>query len=429
MSQKAELPSLTGHRTKTRKRDEKKVYDPSGFRDSVIEGLEQAGSDSETGQADLEAIFKFLDTAGNKLDYRRYGEALLEILIAGGLLAPGGSIQQDGEKGEVSTKSCVFQDAVDLERIKAWDQVFIKLMRRYKYLEKMLSEEMKKVLVYLRGFNEEHRKRLAQITSLWVTTGLILPNTLAVVINEHQVKDSVALDFMLDVFSVVKAEKGSSAVLTLLKRSGLDSMLTELFPTNKRSAENMKNVFISADQPEIVTYLASMENAGAKKDMQRALRLFINEERPTKEIVLELREQVKKNGLQEQEAVAMIWSAVMSAVEWNKKEDLLQEQALKHLKQYISLFSAFTGTAKSEMVLCNKIQEYCYDNQNFLKCFNKIILLFYKTEVLSEEVILKWYKDGHAPKGWTVFMDQMKKFIEWLEQAESESEEESEEED
>ena len=66
-----------------------------------------------------------------------------------------------------------------------------------------------------------------------------------------------------------------------------------------------------------------------------------------------------------------------------------------------------------------QIQEFCYDNQNFLKCFNKIILLFYKTEELSEEVILKWYKDGHAPKGWTVFMDQMKKFVEWLEQAES----------
>ena len=33
-----------------------------------------------------EALFKFLDVGGNKLDYRRYGEALLEILIAGGLL-------------------------------------------------------------------------------------------------------------------------------------------------------------------------------------------------------------------------------------------------------------------------------------------------------------------------------------------------------
>ena len=44
---------------------------------------------------------------------------------------------------------------------------------------------------------------------------------------------------------------------------------------------------------------------------------------------------------------------------------------------------------------------------------NKIIVLFYMTKVLSEEVILEWYK------GWTVFMDPMKKFVEWLEQAES----------
>ena len=28
-----------------------------------------------------------------------------------------------------------------------------------------------------------------------------------------------------------------------------------------------------------------------------------------------------------------IWTSVMSCVEWNKKEDLLQDQALRHLKQ------------------------------------------------------------------------------------------------
>jgi len=429
MSQKAELPSLTGHRTKTRKRDEKKVYDPSGFRDSVIEGLEQSRDDNVEAPADLDAISKWLDIAGNKLDYRRYGEALLEILIAGGLLAPGGSIQQDGEKGPVQTKACIFQDAIDLTRIKAWDNVIIKLMRRYKYLEKMLSEEMKKILVYLRGFTEEHRTRLAQITAIWCCSGLILPNTIVVVINEHQVKDSIALDFVIEVLKVVKTEKGPTSVLNLLKKSGMDSMLTELFPTNKRTTENMKNHFISAGMPEIVTYLSSIENAGAKKELQRNLRSAISEGQSTREIVADLKDSVKKHGLAEPEAVTMIWSAVMTAVDWNKKEDLLQEQALKHLKEYIALFKVFTTSAKSEMVLCNKIQEFCYDNQNFLKCFNKIILLFYKTEVLSEEVILKWYKDGHAPKGWTVFMDQMKKFVDWLEQAESESEEESEEED
>jgi hypothetical protein len=46
------------------------------------------------------------------------------------------------------------KDATTLERIKAWDQVFTKLMRRYKYLEKMLSEEMRKILVYLKGFSQ-----------------------------------------------------------------------------------------------------------------------------------------------------------------------------------------------------------------------------------------------------------------------------------
>lgn len=431
MSQKAELPSLTGHRTKTRKRDEKKVYDPTGFRDSVIEGLEQSNKKTaEDEPADLDAISKWLDVAGNKLDYRRYGEALLEILIAGGLLAPGGSIQQDGEEGKAcSTRACIFQDAVDLPRIKAWDNVIIKLMRRYKYLEKMLSEEMKKILVYLRGFTEEHRNRLAQITAVWCCSGLIVPNTVIVVINEHQVKDSIALNFMIEVLNVVKTEKGSSSVLNLLKKSGMDSMLTELFPTNKRGNEGMKGHFIQAGLPEIVTYLSSIENAGAKKELQRSLRNNIADGQSSKEIIPELRENVRKHGLSEADSVAMIWGAVMGAVEWNKKEDLLQEQALKHLKEYIQLFKVFTTEAKSEMVLCNKIQEFCYDNQTFLRAFNKIILLLYKTEVLSEEVVLKWYKDGHVPKGWTVFMDQMKKFVEWLEQAESESEEESEEED
>ena len=53
-------------------------------------------------------------------------------------------------------------------------------------------------------------------------------------------------------------------------------------------------------------------------------------------------ESVKKNGLLEQEAVAMIWSAVMSACEWNKKEDLVHEQVnnisrIFALHRYISV--------------------------------------------------------------------------------------------
>ena len=94
----------------------------------------------------------------------------------------------------------------------------------------------------------------------------------------------------------------------------------------------------------------------------------------------------------------------MSNMEWNKKEDLVAEQSLKHLKIYIPLFSAFTGSAKSEMVLLNKVQEYCYDNQNFLKNFNKIVLLFYKSkspvvfEYGRENLVLKYFQPRCCPR-------------------------------
>jgi hypothetical protein len=78
-----------------------------------------------------------------------------------------------------------------------------------------------------------------------------------------------------------------------------------------------------------------------------------------------------------------VWSTVMSQVEWNKKEELVAEQALKHLKQYTPLFEAFTTTARSELALMLKIQEFCYGNMNFMKVFQKIILLFYKSELFN----------------------------------------------
>lgn len=39
-------------------------------------------------------------------------------------------------------------------------------------------------------------------------------------------------------------------------------------------------------------------------------------------------------------------------------------------------------------------------------------------EIVSEDAIFKWYKEAHSPKGKNHFLDQMKKFIEWLQNAE-----------
>lgn len=56
------------------------------------------------------------------MDYRRYGEVLFDILIAGGLLVPGGSIAQDGDK-PVKTTACVFEQSEDMESMRNFEQV------------------------------------------------------------------------------------------------------------------------------------------------------------------------------------------------------------------------------------------------------------------------------------------------------------------
>lgn len=137
MSQKAEKPSLSGQRLKTRKRDEKEKYDPSSFRDAIIQGLNETGGD-------LELVSKFLDISGSKLDYRRYAEVLFDILFAGGQLAPGGSIvEEQDETKAYHTDICVFAVKESKDSLKAFYEVFVKLIRRYKYLERSFEEVIK----------------------------------------------------------------------------------------------------------------------------------------------------------------------------------------------------------------------------------------------------------------------------------------------
>ncbi|XP_015251816.1 PREDICTED: basic leucine zipper and W2 domain-containing protein 1-like isoform X2 [Cyprinodon variegatus] len=360
-NQRQQKPTLTGQRFKTRKRDEKERFDPSQFQESIVQGLNQSGSD-------LEAVAKFLDASGAKLDYRRYAETLFDILVAGGMLAPGGTLSED----VICAECCVFKAQEDMETMQAYAQVFNKLIRRYKYLEKGFEEEIKKLLLFLKGFTESDRNKLAMLTGILLANGNISASILSSLFNENLVKEGVSASFAVKLFKSWLSEKDINSVSGSLRKVGMDSRLV------------------------IIAYT---------------------------------REEMKKSNISEQTMVGLIWSSVMSSVEWNKKEELVAEQAIKHLKQYSPLLKAFTSQGFSELTLLLKIQEYCYDNIHFMKAFQKIIVLLYKADVLSEEAILKWYNDAHLSKGKSVFLEQMKSFVEWLKNAEEESESEEEEAD
>lgn len=159
----------------------------------------------------------------------------------------------------------------------------------------------------------------------------------------------------------------------------------------------------------------------AKKELQIMLADSLSENKQQRDIIAEIREFAAKENITEHEAVCIIWATVMDIPEWSKKEELVTDQAVRHLKQYTSLFEAFTQNGRSELNLLLKVQDYCYSNMTFMKAFQKIIMLFYKTDVISEQVILKWYKQDYSVKGKMMFVDQMKQFVEWLQNAEEET--------
>ncbi|PWA31387.1 hypothetical protein CCH79_00002956, partial [Gambusia affinis] len=384
---------------------EKERFDPSQFQESIVQGLDQSGSD-------LEAVAKFLDTSGAKLDYRRYAETLFDILVAGGML--GGTLSED----MTCTDFCVFKAQEDMETMQAYAQVFNKLIRRYKYLEKGFEEEIKKLLLFLKGFTEAERNKLAMLTGILLANGNLSASILSSLFNENLVKEAC---FAVKLFKSWLSDKDINSVAGSLRKVGMDNRLLELFPANKRSSEHFTKYFDDAGLKELSDFAKNQQSIGARKELQKEIEDQMSQGDSLKDIIAYTREEMKKSNISEQTMVGLIWSSVMSSVEWNKKEELVAEQAIKHLKQYSPLLKAFTSQGYSELTLLLKIQEYCYDNIHFMKAFQKIVVLLYKADVLSEEAILKWYNDAHSSKGKSVFVDQMKTFVEWLKNAEEDS--------
>jgi len=338
-------------------------------------------------------------------------------------LAPGGTILTDGDSTKLSRSSiCVFSASDNVEIMRGYAQVFTKLTRRFKYLEKILEDEMKKILVFLRGFGDQEKHKLAMITAILISIGLVTASVLNSLFQEQLVKDGLALEFVIDVFQLWIKEKDSNSVAMALRKYRLDSRLMEFFPANKRSFDTFKRTFTEKGLGQIVEFQRAQESSCTKRELQKQLDTLIKDGTPPKDIILNVKEQMTKHALPEHEVVVLIWKTLMDAVEWNKKEELVAEQALKHLKLYTPLLAAFATQGRSELALLVRVQEFCFEDMNFMKVFQKIVVLFYKAKVLSEDVILKWYKEAHSSKGKSIFLEQMKKFVEWLQSAEEESE-------
>ena len=279
------------------------------------------------------------------------------------------------------TDFCVFRfDGDDFETIRGFAQVLLKLVRRYKYLEKTLEDEFKKIIKFLKGFAAKERTRLAQLTATLITNGLVPVSVLSSAIHDQSVKDGYAGEFLVQTLQTWLLDRDSATVWAAMRKAGLDLKVLDFFPANRRGPEHLEATFQSGGLAQLLEYQKAGLGDRARKELQGQVVAMIKEEASVKEIEGFVKEAVARTGMPEHDVAVLLWNTVMNGVEWNKKEDLVAEQALKHLKVYAPLLEKFTTTVKAEIALINRVQEFSYENMNFLKVFSKIIQLFYKSE-------------------------------------------------
>ena len=114
------------------------------------------------------------------------------------------------------------------------------------------------------------------------------------------------MEFLLDVLANLKLEKGAEAVIDVVK-SWDKSQFEDFFPEHhKQSEETIICTLMSRDLPEIVD-LRKSQNVQARKDMLcRTIHKAIAEDSPVKDIIDEIKEDIKnESAIQEQDVVTM----------------------------------------------------------------------------------------------------------------------------
>ncbi|CAG8460319.1 12939_t:CDS:2 [Ambispora leptoticha] len=410
------LPALHGVKIKTRKGLQKAQakFEPAIFRDSILKVLQNAQP------GDFDEISQNLDSAGNNLDYHKYGETLFEILFTGGLLAPGGTFIDGAERSPFS----IFAAEDNTESIKKHVEVFNKLIRRYKYLQRSFEDTIKNLLQYVNKWGTEENNKLATAVGLFAAAQYVNINVLTVLFKEHLVKEGLSLRFVTTVFKAYLNEQTIDHLGNSLKKAGMDNKLLEFFPPNKRDEEYFARYFEAEDMKPLVAY-HNQKQKNTKKDRTIAqVKKMIDAESTPMEVVTYLKQQQKEGGWQETDFCQIVWESVIQAVDWGTRPEQIETQALRQVKTWSKVLAAFCTSPKTELALIQKVQVYCYEDTKLMKHFRQIIQLLYNEDVVSESAILYWADKGAKNQGKTVFLKQVESFINWLKTTESDDSEE-----
>ncbi|XP_055826181.1 eukaryotic translation initiation factor 5-like [Solanum dulcamara] len=150
-----------------------------------------------------------------------------------------------------------------------------------------------------------------------------------------------------------------------------------------------------------------------------------NHERLVKEVKTNLKKGVTSSKLQSflgslsgspQEVITAFYEALLDGVEKGFAKEVIKKK---------SYLAAVAQDEESQLRLLRAIEEFCgTSNPVALKEVALVLKALYDADLLEEEYIVLWYNKGLAANKDSKIWKNVKPFVEWLQSAESESEEE-----
>jgi hypothetical protein len=88
----------------------------------------------------------------------------------------------------------------------------------------------------------------------------------------------------------------------------------------QQTEDNFCKTFLARDLPEIVAFRKQQATQNTKNSLYRLVREALEEERPTKEIVMDIRDGMTKTNIQEHDAVTMVRFMYLNRFSWTALE-------------------------------------------------------------------------------------------------------------
>ncbi|KAD2393058.1 hypothetical protein E3N88_40035 [Mikania micrantha] len=120
-----------------------------------------------------------------------------------------------------------------------------------------------------------------------------------------------------------------------------------------------------------------------------------------------------------QENMCAVYEALLDGVEKGFAKQLLKK------KNYLA--ALIEGEDESQLLLLQAIEDFCgKSNPNAVKEVALVLKALYDVDILEEEYVVRWYEEGTSGgnKSSSPIWKNAKPFVDWLQSAESESEEE-----